>query len=292
MDEKEMKEFMVYLGLEGAKNSEEAKTMFSGKWYTEKQIHDDPAKIGQFTGITLKKIKQKVLNAAREKEIPFTHKEFDDAPLEDVFEALYNKQAEGFTGKLTELQSQIGKSGEEAIKPYQEKLSKYEQALADEKKAKQEIAGQFEQFKTEAETRVRSTRAQYFEKDAMGEVEKIFDPLATKDDLKMKGWRSHVKENFRFDFDEQDNPILLDKTGSKIKNPKKADEWLGYKDVLTMEADKLGLIPKNPQGGKPVYTPPVAPPMGGMPQAQPGTPPPARPSVNKLAPGMEQYLTK
>lgn len=286
------KELLDFLGIE-AGNMEEFKSAFSGKYYTEKQIHNDPKLLGKYTGITLKRIKQGILNKAREKEIPFTQAEFDNVDmLEDVFDQLTTKYAETFNGKLTELQSQIGKSGEEAIKPYQEKLSKYEQALADEKKAKGEIAQQYEQFKKESEGMVRSTRAQYFKKDVMSEIEKGFDPLAVKDDLKMKGWRSHVEENFKFDFDEQDNPVILDKTGSKIKNPKKADEWLGSKDVLAMEADKLGLIPKNPQGGKPVFTPPVAPPMGGQHTPAPGTPPGPKPSASRLAPGMEQYLTK
>lgn len=283
------KEILDFLGVE-ASNLDEFKTAFSGKYYSEKQIHDDPKLLGKFTGKTLKKVKQNILNKAREKEIPFTHNEFDEAPLEDVVDTLNARISEGFGTKITELQSQIGKSGEEAIKPFQEKLSKYEQALADEKKAKAEIAGQFEQYKSEAATQIKTTKAQYFKEDVMSKIERDFDPLALKDELKLEGWRSHIEKNFRFDFDEQDNPVILDKTGSKIKNPKKADEWLTPKDVLTMEADKKGLIPKNPQGGKPVHQQVPAPPFGSPPPGQ--TAPPARPSTNKLAPGMEQYLTK
>jgi len=156
--------------------------------------------------------------------------------------------------------------------------------LADEKKAKAEIAGQFDLYKAESANQIKSTRISYFEKDLMGSIQ--LDPVAQKDPLKMKGWESHVRENFKFDYDENDQPIILDKTGSKIKNPKKADEWLTPKDVLMAEADKLGLIPKNPQGGKPVHTPPVQ--TGAAPATQPTSP--ARGS--RLAPGMEQYLTK
>lgn len=288
----EAKELLDFLGVE-ATNLDEFKTQFSGKYFTEKQIHSDKSLLGKFTGKTLSQIKKTILNEAREAEIPFTQGEFDEMELEGVFKTLRTRQAEMFGGKLTELQAQVGKSGEEAVKPYLEKISKYEQSLADEKKAKQEIAEQFNQFKGEAEGRIKSTRVDYFKKDLTSDIESAFDVAAKKDELKMKGWRSHISENFRFDFDEHDQPVILDKNGSKIKNPKKADEWLSPKDVLKEEADKLGLIPKNPQGGQPAFRP------AGMPQTGPAKMPaqavmPQSEGVkrNKLAPGMEQYVTK
>lgn len=287
MDDKEMKEFITFVGLDEAKNLEEAKAGFSGRYYTEKQIHDDPKLLSKFTGKTVKKIKQGILNKAREKDIPFTQADFDNIDmLEDVFDTLVTKQAETFTGKLTELQGQVGKGDEEKIKVYTEKLSKYEQSLKDEQDAKKSIASQFEQFKQEAEGKIKSTRIDYFRKDLMTSIP--YDPTAMKDPLKAKGWESHVSENFRFDFDEHDNPVILDKTGAKIKNPKKADEWLSPKDVLTAEADKLGLIPKNPQGGQPAFRPPVPPPVNtNNPTPTPGQ----KTGKSRLAEGMDQYLS-
>lgn len=286
----EGKELLDFLGIE-ATNLDEFKAGFSKKYYTEKQIHDDKELLGKFTGKTLKRIKQAILNKAREKEIPFTQAEFDSVDtIEDVFDSLAAKQAETFTTKLTDLQSQVGKGDEEKIKSFTEKIGKYEQSLLDEKKAKQEIASQFETFKKETEGKIKSTRIDYFRKDLMSSIP--YDVNQMKDPLKAKGWESHVAENFRFDFDEHDQPVILDKTGSKIKNPKKADEWLSPKDVLVAEADKLGLIPKNPQGGQPAFRPaPPVPVMGnGAPPVQPNQP--ATPNRNKIAPGMEKYLSK
>lgn len=286
----EAKEILDYLGIE-ANSLEEFKSQHSGRYYTEKQIHDDKQLLGKFTGKTLKKIKQSILNSAREKEIPFTQSEFDEADLEQVYETLDSRRLELFGKTEAELKAQIGKGGEEVIKPWQEKVSRYEQSLADEKKAKKEIADQFEGFKKEMEGKIKSTRIDYYKKDVVGDIEKGFDPMAVKDTLKMRGWQSHITENFRFDFDEQDNPIILDKSGSKIKNPKKADEWLSPKEVLSAEADKLGLIPKNPQAGRQV------PQFGASSTTAPVTQTPAQnmqpvTPTRKLAPGMEKYLTK
>ena len=281
----EAKELLDFLGIE-AEDLDGFKSQFGTKYYTEKQIHDNKDLIGKFTGKTLSKVKQNVLKQAREADIPFTNNEFDDVELEEIVKTLDSRRSESYNTQLTELKSQIGKSGEEAIAPYKEKLTKFEQALADEKKAKVEIMGQFDQFKAESAGQIKSTRIDYFKKDLMTSID--YDPLAIKDELKKMGWESHVSSNFKFDFDENDQPIILDKSGSKIKNPKKADEWLSPKDVLTAEADKLGLIKKNQQGGRPAFVPPAP---GGTPAAAPaGTENPLKRS--KLAPGMEQYLTK
>lgn len=288
----EAKELLDFLGIE-ADNLDKFKEQFSGKYLTEKQIHENKDLLGKFTGKTVAKIKQNILKQARDLEIPFTNNEFDEMELEEIVKVLDSRRVEPFTSQVNELKTQIGKSGEEAIKPYQEQISKYERALADEKKAKSEIAAQFDQFKAEADGKIKSTRIDYFKKDLLTSID--YDPLAMKDELKKKGWESHIAENFRFDFDEHDNPVILDKTGSKIKNPKKADEWLSPKDVLVAEADKLGLIKKNPQGGQPAFQrpagmPPITPP--GQPAPAPNAPPPVPGMRSKLAPGMEQYLSK
>jgi len=282
------KELLDFLGIE-ATNLDEFKEGFSKKYYTEKQIHGSKELIGKFTGITMKKTKDKIIQIAKEMEIPVSHHEFDDVELEDVVKTIKTRQADIYNNKITELQGQIGKSDEEKIKSYTEKISKYEQSLNDEKEAKKSIAAQFDQFKQEAEGRIKSTRIDYFRKDLMTSIP--YDAQAMKDPLKAKGWESHVSENFRFDFDEHDQPVILDKTGSKIKNPKKADEWLSPKDVLTAEADRLNLLPKNQQGGQPAWKPPVPPPVNGQQPPNQNQPAP-KSQANKLAPGMEQYLSK
>jgi len=289
MDNKEelkAQEILDYMGFSDVKSIDELNASFKNKYYTKKEFLDNKDLRDTVTGITFTKIKQNMVAKAREAEIPFTKSELDDLTVEEIFDLFKDRQAEMWSTKLAEVQGQIGKSGEEAIKPYQEKISKYEQSLADEKKAKAEIAGQFEQFKKESDGMIRSTRVQYFRKDLTSDIENNFDPLTKKDELKMKGWNSHISENFKFDYDEQDNPIILDKTGSKIKNPKKADEWLSPKEVLLAEADKLGLIAKNQQAGKPAFTGQPAP-SNNQP-VQPANPA----QKSRLAPGMDKYLTR
>jgi len=61
----EGKELLDFLGIE-ATNIDEFKAQFGTKYYTEKQIHDDKALLGKFTGKTMTKIKQNILKDARE----------------------------------------------------------------------------------------------------------------------------------------------------------------------------------------------------------------------------------
>jgi len=283
-EELKAQEILDYMGFSDVKTLDELNANFKTKYYTKKEFLDNKELRDTVTGITFTKVKQNMVAKAREAEIPFTKSELDDLTVEQIFDLFKERQAEMYKTQLAEVQGQVGKSGEEAVKPYIEKISKYEQSLADEKKAKAEIASQFDQFRQEADGKIRSTRVQYFRKDLTSDIESQFDPNLKKDELKMKGWNSHINENFKFDYDENDNPIIMDKTGSKIKNPKKADEWLTPKEVLQAEADKLGLIPKNQQAGKP-YTGQPAP-------NQPVVPQTPKVGGTRLAPGMEKYLTK
>lgn len=254
--EEQLEAIKEYLGIE-FEDVETFKTNHGKKFLTEKQVHSDKSLLDRFTGKTLKTITQKIISAAKELEIPIGEGEFNESYLQDIVPELLKRQKETL-GKnhettVTELKGQIGKSGEEAIKPYQEKLSKYEKALEEEKKAKQSIQGEYDNYKKTAADQIKGTRISYLEKDVMARVSAKFDPIAWKDELKRKGFESHLKENFKYDFDEHDKPVMFTKDGSKVKNPKKADEWLEPDDIVIMEADKFGLIPKNNQGGNQAF---------------------------------------
>lgn len=288
----EAKDLLDFLGLdpEQVKDIDTFKGEFGKKYFTEKQIHSDKELLGRFTGKTMQKVTKAMLDHARELELDVEDLKADTP--EDTIKAITGKLSAHYGKQIEDVKSQVGKSGEEAIKPWQEKVSKFEQALNDEKKAKKEIAEQFEGYKKTAADQIKATRIDYFKKDLMTSIG--YDPTVMKDDLKRKGWESHVAENFRFDFDEHDQPIITDKTGAKIKNPKKADEWLAPKDVLAAEAEKLGLLPKNPQGGKPAaWTPPATTPAPATVRGAftPGTAP-AAPTQRRVMPGMEQYVGK
>lgn len=282
----ETKDILDYLGIQ-ADSMDELKAQFSQKYMTEKGIHENRELLAKFTGRTLAKISQSIIGKAKEDEIEITDGEFKDKPVEDIFSELTGRYKSRYESQIRDLNAQIGKTGEEAVKPWQEKVTKFESALADEKRAKQEIAQQFEAYKKDSDNRIKETRIQYLRKDIMSGID--YDPQQIGDPLKKEGWESHVSKNFRLDYDEHDNPIITDNQGRKIPNPKKADEWLSPKDVLSMEADKLGLTKKNPQGGKP------APRFqtGGQQQAgaqQQQQQQPARTPGRKVAPNMEQYL--
>lgn len=286
----EGKEILDFLGVE-ANNLDEFKAQFGTKYYTEKQIHDDKTLLGKFTGKTIAKIKANVLKEAREEEIPFTNNEFDDADIETVVKTIKARKDEIWNGKMEEVKAQVGKSGEEAIKPWQEKLTKYEQALADEKKAKQEIASQFDQFRQEADGKIESIEVNYYRNDLINKINSKLDPVAIKDPLKMEGWNATISKSVKFAKDENGVIQAFNPAGEKFKDPKKADRWLTPDEVLINLADSNNLIPKNPQGGQPAFRQPGLPPQG------PGTPPPAQPARipgkgNRLAPGMEKYLSK
>lgn len=64
-------------------------------------------------------------------------------------------------------------------------------------------------------------------------------------DVEKIGFDAIFSNKYVIDLDEQDNPIVLDKTGKKIPSKQKAGEFLGLEDVLKMELVENGLDKKN-----------------------------------------------
>lgn len=296
-------DLLGYLGdqFKDVADIDDFKGRFGKTYFTEKQIHSDKDLLSRFTGRTFGHLTKKIKDYAKELELELEEGTFTDQEPEKAIRAIGAKLSERAESQINELKGQIGKGGEEAIKPWQEKVAKYEASLNDERKAKKELAAALEAEKLNAANTVKTFKVGYAKKDVMTSLG--YDATVMKDDLKRKGWESHVNENFRFDFDEHDQFIITDKEGNKIKNPKKADEWLAPKDVLAMEADKLGLLPKNPQGGKPAGSAGWTPPPAGAPTAPGSLGQAFRPAAStpangepvkgrRVMPGMEQFTQR
>lgn len=244
-------EILGYLGdqFKDVESMDDFKGKFGKQYYTMSQIHESKDLLKKVMGRTFGTITGNQKQIAKKYEIEIEDGVFADQDPEKATESILEAYAKKQETIVNELKEQIGKTGEDAIKPWKEKLDKYELSLNDQKKMTKDLADALEKEKQNAANTVKTFKVGYAKKDVMTSIG--YDTTVMKDELKRKGWESHVEENFRFDFDESDQFIVTDKAGNKIKNPKKADEWLAPKDVLTFEADKLGLLPKNHQGGNP-----------------------------------------
>ena len=250
------KEALEYIGFSDAESLDDFKAKFHEKYATDdKLIHDKYVKpaIGKLMG----KVKQNLLNKAREEGIEFTNSEFDDKDLEDVHMTLAERKAKRYQTELEELRS---KGGDELVKQWQEKADKASKRASEEETLRKQLASEFDNFKQTASQQVKSVKVNYLKTDLMGKI-KLKPGIK---DLEKEGFNAYVEKNYRFDFDDQDRPIVLDSAGNRIRSEKKADEWKSPEEVLTEAAKKFEIYADNPQAGKPVG--------GQFGQPQPKTP--------------------
>lgn len=245
------KEALEYLGFTDAESLDDFKAKFHEKYPSDdKVIHDKFVKpaIGKLMG----KVKQNLLNKAREEGIEFTLSEFDDKELEEVHSLIADKKSSRYRTELEELR---GKGGDELVKQWQEKAEKASKRASEEEALRKQLASEFDNFKQTASNQVKSVKVNYLKTDLMGKIK--FKPGLK--DLEKEGFKAYVDNNYRFDFDDQDKPVVFDSSGNRIRSEKKADEWKTPEEVLTEAARKFEIFAENPQAGNPIkgsFTPP------------------------------------
>lgn len=271
----EVKDILDYMGIE-AKDMDEFKANFPTKYATEKQAAEKwlSPEIGKVTN----KIKQKLLNKAREDGIEFTNSEFDGKELEDVHFTIADKKSAKLKAELDELKLKAGQSNEEALKEWQEKFTKATKRASDEEELRKQLASEFDQFKSHSAGEVKNVKVNFKKSDLLGKVK--YKPGISE--LEKEGFLSHIDKNYKFDFDDQDVFFAADVKGNRIRSSKKADEHKSPEEIVNEVASQFKILAENPNAGKPAPQS-FVPPVGGVPPA--GTPP----IVRKISKQFDNY---
>lgn len=80
--------------------------------------------------------------------------------------------------------------------------------------------------------------------DKYGKVRSAIPFSEGANEFTIKGFENHIKENYQIDLDEQENIIVMDKQGNRIKNQNGTD-FENLENILKKEADKAGILKKN-----------------------------------------------
>ena len=237
----EQAELIKFLDLQEVENLDKAKEAFSQKFVKQEELS---SKIGKITG--------SITNVARKAFEPFgvnlTEDDFKDKKIEDVLRSASEKASESYNTKISELEKRAkGQGSEELIKEWETKYSKVEKQLSETEKARQESISAFESFKTEVQEKEKTSKINSIYEKSLSALK----PDPTVSEITLKGFRSHINENFKIDFDDKGDAVIFDKkTGERIKSGKKAGDFLNVQDVLLNEASSAGILQKNPQAGK------------------------------------------
>lgn len=248
MDFKELKEFT---GIE-AETPEQFKELFQSEFIRKKDAHTDKDIRTKISGTILKAQTSAFKKLFSENGIDADSEEFTtaSAKIEDFIGLGLTKLKESKQAEIEELKSQGGKSNDEALKAKEAEIEKIRKKLADTdtawKSAEQKAAtiqAEFEQKikGSQISLAVEAARKNLKLKTNLSEVEKL-------------GLEAALKRELIVDLDEEGKPFVTGSDGKRIPSKIKASEFISIEEAMQGVVDKLDLSPKNPHGGRPVFT--------------------------------------
>jgi hypothetical protein len=185
-----------------------------------------------------------------------------DKPWE-LTRVVVDKLRERYDANINSLNEQIKVGGTTVPEEVAKKLEAREKRVKDLESALNATQAEFEGFKLDITKKEQSRVLDGYR----AEAEKSLKFDASVDDLRKEGFLSRVRAKYRVDLDEEGKPAVFDEGGERVKDPKKHGAYKDLASLLSEEAEKLNLTPKNPMAGKtiPGVKPPAAPPQFGVP---------------------------
>lgn len=168
-------------------------------------------------------------------------------PIEELLEMAIETHVNATSGTITELQEKLKLNSGEQTKVWEEKYSKLESKFNDTKKSLTDLSTEYTGFKEKAANDLKGVKIQTIREQAMGKIPRRSDIEQKQYGLMLTGFENTIDSKFKIDLDENGKEYIADKaTGTRFRNPNKADEFLSVEDVLKKEAAELGISPKNP----------------------------------------------
>lgn len=262
----DIKELTSWLGIE-ATSLEEFKKAFEPKYKTVEQffksdeLKDRDGKLFGTQRTALNRI-------GKAYGIEITKDEIEGKSAEDIAEMFLKKTVDSYENKIGELKKVVDSGADEKVKELQTRYEKLEGKYKDAESQWKATAGQLDETVKTYEGKLKGVKLDYVKSNVWNGVK--FDPSV--DQLKKKGFESIINETYIIDLDENDKPYIKTKDGKQIPSPQRHDQFLSIDEVLNMEADKAGLLSKNPNAGRPAFQ--VQ--LGGQQQVQTQEPIPGR----------------
>jgi hypothetical protein len=241
---------LTFLGLEAdkVKTEEEFKTHFEAKFGIKELLLKDPAFTGKIFGQKIGSIEAKVKANAKKMGVEFTPEEIKDKGVEEILELSFTKIADMNKKAMDDFEKSSKGTVDEQVKTLKESKKAVEDKLRDTEGLLTKTSTEFEGFKKEQVTRVKSDTINNFKKGAINKLE--FKQDITP--VEKMGFESVLNDKYSFDLDETGSPFVADKkTGQRIASKKETGKFMTADEVLHEEliANKLAKI--NSQGGRP-----------------------------------------
>lgn len=255
-------ELLQFIGIDPEKTEtiDAAKDKFGTDFILKSEAIKDDKIIGAVVGSRMGALETETKRTFKEIGVEFEGEEIKGKKLEEILKIGASKVKEQF-----ETLKKTSGGGDEASKEWEKKYNAQLKKLNDTQTLAQSLQEQYSTLENTYKTEKKQAKLTEYKKSQIANV-KLRSDL---DQLRLEGFNAILEKKYAIDFDEKDEPFVIDKTtNSRIQSKKNAGKFADFGEVFELEAAANKLISESPHTGKPIFTP--------KPQTPPAqTPPPS-----------------
>lgn len=250
---------ITYIGytdaeLEAFENIDAFKADYDSKMIRRENALKDKEFKTKVTGELLGSLTTKAKSIAKSFGVEYQPDEIKDQPLEKIIELGYSKITTASTKALEEVNAKIGAKPDKLVQEWEEKYNKLNVSFEDTKKLLDGTKNEFNSYKEKTAAEIKNSKLTFQEEQEFSKIESMFKPNINE--VEKIGFRSAIKAQAKFDFDESGKMIVTDLEGHLIPNKSKHGEFMKPDEYLKEAGLKLGVIPTNPHS-KPIAKQPI-----------------------------------
>lgn len=247
MDIKEINEFLGFKA-DQFKTVDEFKTAFNGEFVRTSAINEDLEPVKKIVGKLFGTLENEIKKVAKshELEIDFDADEIKGKKVTDKLKFVFSKYDERNKTIIDDLTNKAGQGNDEKVKEWEGKYDKLKTKHKDVEELLRTTSEQFEGFKQTSAKEVKNVKLGIHKAEIFSKAK--FIPEANE--FTKKGFITDFEEKYQIDLDENEKPIIVDKKGQRIPNPKVTGSFFEPMELLTEEIIKAKLFPINKDGNK------------------------------------------
>lgn len=251
----EFKEVASYLGFkeDEIKTLDDFKTKFDAEFLRTSAITEDSEPVKKILGKTFGTLENEIKKVAKahELDIDFDADDLKGKKVTDKLKFTFSKYDEKKQSVISELEKKAGLGNDEKVKEWETKYEKLNKKYLDVDGLLKKTSEEFNGFKEHSEKTIKGVKLNIHKKDLYNKAKF----LPEVNEYAKKGFLNEFEEKYMLDIDENEKPIILDKKGQRIPNPKVTGSFYEPDELLTEEIIKAKMFPVNGDGGKKM-TPP------------------------------------
>lgn len=249
MDIKEINEFLGFKA-DQFKTVDEFKTAFNGEFVRTSAINEDLEPVKKIVGKLFGTLENEIKKVAKshELDVDLDADDIKGKKVTDKLKFVFSKYDEKNKSVIDDLTAKAGQGNDEKVKEWETKYEKLKTKHTDVEGLLKTTSSEFEAFKQNSAKEVKNVKLGIHKAEIFGKAK--FIPEANE--FTKKGFLTDFEEKYQIDLDENEKPIVVDKKGQRIPNPKVTGSFFEPMELLTEEIIKAKLFPVNKDGNKPI----------------------------------------